>query len=112
MQNHNIKPHNIIVGYRVLLNQKKTKFNHPYDPSPYHITEIRGHQITAKQDHAVKIRDAQKWKKIYTKPPVTYDRKSQKQAELKCRKDDILLDFTATSAAAANHEPIREHNNL
>ena len=53
MQNHNIKPHNIIVGYRVLLNQKKTKFNHPYDPSPYHVTEIRGHQITAKQDHAV-----------------------------------------------------------
>ena len=106
-----IKPHNINIGDRVLLSQKKSKLNPPYDPSPYLVTEIRGHQVTAQRDHAVKTRDAQKWKKISTKPPVNYDRKRQIQAELKCHQDDILLDFTATPTAAVNHEPIRERNN-
>ena len=85
--------------------------NPPYDPSPYLVTEIRGHQLTAQRDHAVKTRDAQKWKKISTKPPVNYDKKRQRQAELNYHPEDVLLDFAATPAAAANHEPIREFNN-
>ena len=85
--------------------------NPPYDPPPYFVTEIRGHQITAQRDQAEKTRDAQKWKKISTKPPVNYDRKRQRQAELNYHQDDVLLDFAATPATAAEHQPIREHNN-
>ena len=37
--------------------------------------------------------------------------KSDKDKELNCHQDNVLLDFAATPTTAANHEPIREFNN-
>ena len=42
-----VKSHTIAIGDTVLLSQKKTKLTPPYDPEPYCVTEIHGHQITA-----------------------------------------------------------------
>ena len=38
--------------------------NPPYDPRPYEIVEIRGHQITGRRNEKKVTRDAQKWKKL------------------------------------------------
>ena len=55
----------------MLLAQKKTKMSPPYDPSPYKVTGIRGHQITAVQEERSITRDAQKWKRLEANYPKT-----------------------------------------
>ena len=52
------------IGDQVLLKQQQSKRNPPYDPEPYTVVDINGHQITADRDHQVLTRDAQKWKPI------------------------------------------------
>ena len=59
-----VKEHRIEIGDSVLLSQKKTKRTPPYDPVPYQVVEIKGHQITASRHNKITTRDAQKWKKI------------------------------------------------
>ena len=78
-----VKHHNITVGNQVLLKQRSTKHKPPYDPIPYNVTEVHGHQVKANREHQVKVRDAQKWKKIITKPPTNYDKIRQHQIEKK-----------------------------
>ena len=38
----------------------------PYDPDPYCVVEVRGHQITAMRKGKTIKRDAQKWKLVGT----------------------------------------------
>ena len=52
---------------QALLKQKSTKTRPPYDPKPFTITEVNGHQITAERGDTTRTRDAQKWKGIKTK---------------------------------------------
>ena len=59
-----VKKHKIQVGDQVLLKQKKTKIQSAYDPDPYIVTEVQGHQITAGKEEKTLTRDAQKWKRI------------------------------------------------
>ena len=75
-----VKPHQINVGDQVLLKQKSTKSTPPYDPAPYTVTEVRGHQITANREHQRKTRDAQKWKNIKIRQPTNYKRIREEQA--------------------------------
>ena len=65
-------PHNIEVGDTVLLRQKKIKSQPQYDPKPYSVTEVTGTQITATQGSKVRIRDAQKFKKIHKSKQSNY----------------------------------------
>ena len=57
-----VKPHTFTIGDTVLLSQKKTKMKPPYDPDPYTVTDVRGHQITAERGGKFFTRNAQKWK--------------------------------------------------
>ena len=59
-----IRPHNIQVGNKVLMEQKATKAQPPYDPKHYTVTEVHSMEIQAKQGKEVKRRHAQKWKKV------------------------------------------------
>ena len=59
-----VKPHNIKVGDMVLLSQKKTKKDPPYDFDPYMVTDVKGHQISATREDRSITRDAQKWKRF------------------------------------------------
>ena len=63
----NVKTHCLKPGDTALLKQKQTKNNPPYDPRPFTITNVRGHQITGKRNSKLVTRDAQKWKKLRTK---------------------------------------------
>ena len=45
----NVSPHNIMVDDYVLLAQKKTKLKLPFDPVPYKVTKVWGHQIQARK---------------------------------------------------------------
>ena len=71
--NRNVRPHSIQVGDRVLLAQKTTKRNPPFNPKALVVTEVRGHQIKASNDSITRGRDAQKFKLIHTVPPTNYD---------------------------------------
>ena len=71
-----IKHHRIKLGDSVLLKQQSTKSRPPFDPSPYKVTSINGHQITATRDDRTVTRDAQKWK-IFKKR----DKSENRQAE-------------------------------
>ena len=71
--NRNVRPHSIQVGDRVLLAQKTTKRNPPFNPKALVVTEVRGHQIKASNDSITRGRDAQKFKVIHTVPPTNYD---------------------------------------
>ena len=60
----NVCHHNIDLGDKVLLLQKKTKSQPQYNPTPYQVTKVRGTQITAARGDEIKTRDAQKFKKV------------------------------------------------
>ena len=69
----NVRPHNIGVGDKVLLLQKKTKSTPQYDPWPYKVEKVMGSQIRAtRSDGKVRVRDAQKFKKYETSPVSSY----------------------------------------
>ena len=67
-----VKEHNIQVGDQVLLKQKKTKCHTAYDPEPFIVTEVNGHQVTADKHERALTRDAQKWKRIETRSRPDY----------------------------------------
>ena len=62
-----VKQHDFELGDLALLRQRQTKRNPPYDPHPYHVTNVRGHQITGRRNGKVITRDAQKWKRLKEK---------------------------------------------
>ena len=59
-----VKPHNLKPGDMALLKQKQSKSDPPYDPHPYMITNVCGHQVTGERNTKVVTRDAQKWKRL------------------------------------------------
>ena len=71
-----VKPHNITINDQVLLRQQQTKSNPPYNPDPYKVVEINGHQITAERDGNTLTRDAQKWKTINLREKPDYAREN------------------------------------
>ena len=87
-----VKEHVINVGDTVLLKQKKSKCNPPYDPDPYTVTETKGHQITAMRDQKFKTRDAQRWKKVNIVPKMDY-RKLRQRRYQSADSDSEILDI-------------------
>ena len=75
-----IKEHQIVVGDQVLLEQKKQKHVPPYDQKSFTVTNIHGHQITAKRGKQIRTRDAKKWKKVTCTPPTNYELIRQQEA--------------------------------
>ena len=67
-----VREHSFQLGDSVLLAQRKTKMNPPYDPVPYTITQIQGHHITATRTGRTLTRDAQKWKLIKERKRTDY----------------------------------------
>ena len=87
-----VKPHQIKVGDQVLLKQKQTKRHPPFDPDPYIVTGVHGHQITASRGRQQMTRDAQKWKKVVIRAPTDYNniRQEERRRELRDSQVDIL----------------------
>ena len=67
-----MKHHTIEVDDQVLLKQQQTKNDPPYDPEPYQVVDIHGHQITASRGDRILTRDAQKWKAIHLRSKPNY----------------------------------------
>ena len=67
-----VRPHSIEVGDSVLIKRQTTKSKSCYDPEPYRVTGVNGSQITGKRGDTVRVRDAQKFKKVRIKPPRQY----------------------------------------
>jgi len=67
-----IKPHNIQLNDQVLLKQRRTKSKPPYDPEPFEVPAINGHQITAKRGHQKYTKDAQRWKRYVAREKPDY----------------------------------------
>ena len=67
-----VKHHVINLGDQVLLKQQQSKIKPPYDPSPYKVIQIQGHQITGERNGATRTRDAQKWKVVHPRVKPNY----------------------------------------
>ena len=68
-----VKPHHVKVSDQVLLKQRSSKSQPPYDPDPYEVTEVTGHQVTAERGDKTITRDAQKWKVFKARDKPCYD---------------------------------------
>ena len=76
----------------MLLKQKSTKSRPPYDPDPYTVISIPGHQITAFKGSQQKTRDAQKWKPVSIRTPTNYNlvRDNARKQQLIDTEEDIF----------------------
>ena len=72
-----VKHHQIEVNDEVLLKQQQTKSDPPYDPEPYRVVDVHGHQITATRGDRTLTRDAQKWKTIHLRKKPNYARENE-----------------------------------
>ena len=84
-----VRPHKLETGDQALLSQKQSKTNPPYDPRPYTIIEVKGHQITGQRNEKRVTRDAQKWKKLCTTRP----RPLKQEASEESSDSDIDIDL-------------------
>ena len=104
-----VKPHQIQVGDKVLLKQKPSKRTPPYDPHPYTVTVVRGHQITGSRGNQKRTRDAQKWKKVSIRTPINYNQQREESRRREHSDNDEIVDFVRkppvlAPAGQANHE--------
>ena len=100
---NNVKEHSIKDGDKVLLLNRKKKGPFWYDPEPYTVTKIQGHQITAKRGNQVLKRDAKNFKTIKQKQ---YPIKKNKEQLQKNRNDEVdMLQYEHQAQA----EPPREY---
>ena len=105
-QKSNVKHHNICVGDQVLLKQKSTKMKPPYDPFPYKVSEIHGHQITAIRDHTEKTRDASRWKKVTTAVPNDY---SEERSNGTDSDDNFIIDLSTAEYDIEDQDAINDN---
>jgi transposase InsO family protein len=62
-QERTVKP-----GDEVLVQQKKTSIQPPFDPKPYKVTEVNGSQVTATRGNKTRIRNMSKLKVVKERP--------------------------------------------
>ena len=60
---HKARPKNIKQGDKVLLKQKKSTVQPPFNPNPFTVTKVKGNQLTLSDGHRTRVRD-----KNYVKP--------------------------------------------
>ena len=106
-----VKDHVIKKGDTVLRAQRKPKLHPPYDPEPYKVVEVVGHQITAERNGKIKTRDAQKWKSIKTKNPTNYDILRQQEAEEELQGEEPL-EIDLAGVANTSTPPDRQEPEL
>ena len=90
----------------MLLKQRQTKSNPPYEPHPYRVTDIQGHQITADRDDKQVTRDAQKWKLINPRVKPDYSAENayhdvSQETDVWWPSDDICSNSNARSEEQA-----------
>ena len=97
-----MKPHTIKEGDTVLLQQKKSKQNPPFDPQHYTVVNVQGHQIEASRDGRRKTRDAKMWKKVELKPKTNYNniREFRRMLQADEDSDELILN--------SYHSPVDE----
>ena len=90
-----VKPHNLSRGDLAQLAQKQTKRDPPYDPRPYRIIMVRGHQITVKRNGKEVTRDAKKWKKFKesNKEATEQQKSDSEDGQTSSDDDEILPEF-------------------
>ena len=61
---HKAQPKNIKPGDKVLLKQKKTTIDPPYNPNPFTVTKVKGNQLTMADGTRTRVRDKNKVKLV------------------------------------------------
>ena len=105
-----VKPHNIQEGDTVLLQQKKSKQNPPFDPQHYTVINVQGHQIEASRDGKTKVRDAKMWKKVKLKPKTDYD--NVRETRRKLQEDEEDEEITFNHQHSLSNEPALVHEDV
>ena len=107
-----VKPHSIKEGDAVLLQQKKSKQNPPFDPQHYTVVNVQGHQIEASRDGRTKTRDAKMWKKIKLHPKTDYDNVRELRRKLQTDEESDELGFGSYHSPIEDPELIRDDTAL
>ena len=79
------------MGYKVLLQQKKSKLTPPYDLEPYTVVNIQGHQVQATRDEHNKTRYANMWKKVKVVPKTDYDKIRERTKTLQRKYNEYTI---------------------
>ena len=103
-----VKHHQIKMDDHVLLKQQQTKSDPPYDPEPYKVVDIRGHQITATRGDKTLTRDAQKWKAINLREKPNYARENELDIAGACARERTLTQFPDEGDATSACETQRD----
>lgn len=96
-----VKHHTLKKGDHVLLEQNQTKMHPPYDPKPYEVTEIRGHQITIERDGCSKNRDAKQLKPVTSKQSTNHHRNNKPTGP---KEEDSIVEQKKTTTKIAEQE--------
>jgi hypothetical protein len=104
-----VKHHRIIMGDQVLLKQQKTKSAPPYDPEPFTVVDVRGHQITARRDYQTLTRDAQKWKAIHLRNKPDYVQENESDIGGAEAQEGALSHPTDDQQEVAARRPEQQH---
>ena len=110
-----MRPHSIEVGDSVLIKRQTTKSKSCYDPEPYRVTGVNGSQITGKRGDTVRVRDAQKFKKVRIQPSRQYRR--QREPTVVHEADNEYFSYNKsrenyTAATSANHSLVSTAENI
>ena len=82
------REHRLKVGDKVLLKQRKSTTQTPYDPQPFTVIAHKGSMVTARRKHQTFTRDASKWKAMPDRPDNLKARERPKGEREKDRAQD------------------------
>ena len=71
---HNAKLKSIVQGDQVLLKQRKSTTQPPYNPQPFVVTKVEGNRLTLKNGRTTRIRDKNKVKVIPQRSPIFHSK--------------------------------------
>ena len=82
-------------GDKVLLKQKKSTTNAPYNPKPYKVVEIDGNRATINDGERQRVRDKNKLKFIPERPTYLLTKRSATSRQIPRREADIYIDVSS-----------------
>ena len=88
------QPTSIQIGDLVLLKQKKTSTNPPFDPKPFTVIGKKGSRITARRGTLIRTKDVSKWRHLRINSMAHY---TPEQARSKGRFADQFEDACGSS---------------
>ena len=95
---HKARPKVINIGDKVIIKQRKTTTQPPYNIEALTVTKVNGNQVTATNGEYTRVRDKNKLKKVPKRPTTTQPQPtSQPQPTTSHQESDLDIDISKIS---------------